>query len=55
MPRNVNSITIIIIITLEGTEKLKSKKKMATKQSGEYFFDQRGKKTMTNFEIGSQF
>ena len=35
MPKNINCITIII--TLEGTEKIKTKKK-TTKQSEEYFF-----------------
>ena len=35
MPKNINSITIII--TLEGIEQIKTEKKMTTKQSGEYF------------------
>ena len=54
MPRNVNSFTIIVI-TLEGIKKLKTEKKMTTKQSGEYFFHQRGEKTITNTGMGSQF
>ena len=35
MPKNINSITIII--TLEGIEKINTEK-MTTKQSEEYFF-----------------
>ena len=35
MPKNINSITIII--TLEGIEKINTEK-MTTKHSGEYFF-----------------
>ena len=50
MPKNINSITIII--TLEGIEKRKTKK-MTTKQSEEYFFHQRCEKTSANFEMAS--
>ena len=53
MPKNINSITIII--TLEGIEKIKTEKKMTTKQSEEYFFHQRCEKTSTNFEMASRF
>ena len=52
MPANINSITIII--TLEGTEKIKTEK-MTTKHSEEYFFHQRCEKTSTNFEMASRF
>ena len=46
---------ITIIITLEGIEKIKTEKKMTTKQSEEYFFHQRCEKTSTNFEMASRF
>ena len=52
MPKNINSITIII--TLEGTEEINTKK-MTTKHSEEYFFLQRCEKMSTNFEMASQF
>ena len=40
LPKNINCITIIIIVTLEGIEKIKTGKKITTKQSEEYFFHQ---------------
>ena len=46
LPENRNCITDII--TLEGIEKIKTKKKKTTKQSEEEFFHQRCKKTATN-------
>ena len=49
MPKNINSITIII--TLEGIEEINTEK-MTTKYSEEYFFHQRCEKTSTKFEIG---
>ena len=52
MPKNINSITIIII--LEGIERIKTEK-MTTKRSEEYFFQQRCKETSTNFEMASRF
>ena len=52
MPKNINSITIII--TLEGIEKIKTEK-MTTKHSEEYFFHQRCEKTSANFEMASRF
>ena len=52
MPKNINSITIII--TLESTEEIKTEK-MTTKHSEEYFFHQRCEKTSTNFEMASRF
>ena len=47
MPKNINCITIIII--LKGTEKIKTRK-MTTKQPEEYFFHKHMhcKKTATN-------
>jgi len=53
IPKNINCVTIIII--LEGIEKLQSdkNKKKTTKQSEECFFKERSKKTSTNTEIGS--
>ena len=41
MPNNMDCITIMI--TLEGIEKIKTKKQKTTKQSEEYFFHQRCK------------
>ena len=52
MPKNINSI--IIIITLEGIERINTEK-MATKRSEEYFFHQRCKEMSTNFVMASQF
>ena len=52
MPKNINSITIII--TVEGTERINTEK-MTTKRRKEYFFHQRCKETSTNFEIASRF
>ena len=52
MPKNINSITIII--TLEGIEKIDTEK-MTTKQSEEYFFHQRYEKTSTNAVMASRF
>ena len=46
---------IIIIITLEDIEKMKTGKKMATKQYKEYFFHQRRKKAATNTVMASRF
>ena len=37
MPKNINTIIIIIIITLEGIEEINTEK-MTTKHSEEYFF-----------------
>ena len=51
MPKNINSVTIII--TLKGIEKLKTEK-MTTKQSEEYFFQQRCEKTSTNTVMASR-
>ena len=48
MPKNINSITIII--TLEGIEEIITGK-MTTKHSEEYFIHQRCEKTSTNFEM----
>ena len=45
MPKNINSITIII--TLEGIERINTEK--VTKRSEEYFFHQRCEETSTNF------
>jgi len=42
MHKNINLITIII---KEGIEKIKTEKKITTKQSELYFFHQRYKKT----------
>ena len=56
MPANSNCI--IIIITQEGTEKIKTEKKnnkKITTQSEEYFFNQRCKKTTTNTVMDSRF
>ena len=52
MPKNINSITIII--TLEGIEKINTEK-MTTKRSEEYFFHQWCKETSTNFVMASRF
>ena len=52
MPKNIKCITIII--TLEGIAKIKTEK-MTTKQSEEYFFHQRCKKTLTNTVMDSRF
>ena len=52
MPKNINSITIIT--TLEGIERINTEK-MTTKQSEEYFFDQRGKKMSKNTVMASRF
>ena len=52
MPKNINSITIII--TLESIERINAEK-MTTKRSEEYFFHQRCKETSTNFEMASWF
>ena len=49
MHKNVNSITIII--SLEGVEKIKTKK--MTKQFEEYFFHQCGKKIAANTVMAS--
>ena len=46
MPKKINSI--IIILTLQSIEKIKTEKQKTTKQSDEYFFHQRCKKTATN-------
>ena len=52
MPKNINSIAIII--TLEGIERINTKK-ITTKRSEEYFFHQRCKETSKNFEMASRF
>ena len=52
MPKNINSITIII--TLEGIERINTEK-VTTKRSEEYFFHQRCKEMSTNFVIASRF
>ena len=52
MPKNINSITIII--TLEDIERINTEK-MTTKRSKEHFFHQRCKETSTNFEMASRF
>ena len=48
MPKNINSITIMCIITLEGIEEINTEK-MTTKHSEEFFF-QHCEKTSTNFD-----
>ena len=48
MPKNIDCITIII--TLEGTEKIKAEKKKSLKN---YFFHQRRNKTVTNTLMAS--
>ena len=52
MPKNINSITIII--TLDGIERINTEK-MTTKRSEEYFFHQRCKETSRNFVMASRF
>ena len=54
MPKNINTIIIIIIITLEGIEEINTEK-MTTKHSEEYFLHQRCEKTSTNFVMASRF
>ena len=54
MPKNINTIIIIIIITLEGIEEINTEK-MTTKHCEEYFFHQHCEKTSTNFEMASRF
>ena len=53
MPKNINSITIMCNITLEGIEEINTEK-MTTKHSEEFFF-QHCEKTSTNFELASRF
>ena len=53
MPKNINSITIII--TLEGIEKINTEKKMTKKRSEEYFFHQRCEERSTNTVMASRF
>ena len=52
MPKNINSITIII--TLEGTERINTEK-MKTKWSEEYVFHQRCREMSTSFVMASLF
>ena len=52
MPKNINSITIII--TVDGIERINTEK-MTIKRSEEYFFHQRCKETSTNFVMASRF
>ena len=53
MPKKINCFSINI--TLEGIEKIKTSKKMTTKQFEEYFFHQRWKETSTNIVIPFRF
>ena len=54
MPKNRNTIIVIIIIILEGIEEINTEK-MTTNHSEEYFFHQRCERTSTNFEMASRF
>lgn len=48
-------LLITVIITTEGSERIKTEKKMTTKQSKKYFLHQRCKKTATNTIMISTF
>ena len=53
MPKNINSITIII--TFEGNEEINTEEIYDTTLREEYFFHQHCEKTSTNFEMASRF
>ena len=53
MPKNINSITIII--TFEGNEEINTEEIYDTTLREEYVFHQHCEKTSTNFEMASRF
>ena len=53
LPKNRDCITMII--TLGDTEKIKTGKKMTSKESEEYFFHQCCKKAATNTVMATRF